>query len=249
VATPAPLVSASRCADKLKMPRLLLPISLIALLCALGLSAQESGAPTSLVPVWTLGRDGEIAASAVSSSGRCVAIALNDAVIVVSAAGPELWRWQFARSNPFVRAAAVAIAPSCRFIAVVGDAGCRYSWIVHQNGRRVPLATKATPLSVAISHDGALVAVGTGADDVWVYTPDGTPRWRTHLDAGCCVRGLAFAENDREVFVTSWGTSVLSVTGEVKWSQWDGTCGLRPTVEPSSRIGSRHTGLAGRTLL
>lgn len=190
-------------------------VLLAATLWAPELSAQDSAGPR-LTPVWTWQGD-DIAGVALATSNRCVAVAVKDAVVVLGADGKELWRWNFHRENRFITATAVDVAPTCDFVAIVGDVGYRYSWIAHRDGRRATIATRGTPLGVAISHDAARVAFGTGADDVWMYGSDGSPRWHTAIMGACCVAALQFADDDREIFVTGGAAAVLSAAGEVKW--------------------------------
>jgi hypothetical protein len=176
---------------------------------------------TAPMPVWTLDPIEQIVSTSVSSSGRCVAIATVEEVRVVSAEGRDLWRWEYRATNRFVSVNRVAISPSCRFIVTVGDPSYRYMWIVHQDGRRRSTGTRATPIGIAISHDGALIALGTGANEVRIYTADGALKSRTRLTAGCCANELIFSADDQNVFVTRLGTAAVSAAGQLKWSQWD----------------------------
>ena len=194
---------------------------LVVVMAASAMNAEPQGTPVDTVTYpasWTQSWEGQVADANLAAGGSCAAVALKGAVVVIGATGKELWRWQFSNVNRFVAAQHVAVAPSCQFVAFVGDTSYRYAWIVHRNGTRVPISMRSTPLGVAISHAGDLVAIGTSANDVWLFDANGTLRWRTHLDKGCCVRELSFADDDCSVFVTSWGAGVVSVTGTLKWA-------------------------------
>jgi hypothetical protein len=173
-----------------------------------------------LQPVWELRSDKPIGGFALSSRRDCLAVTTEDAVDVRDRAGHSLWRWHFKRTSRYIVAGKVAVSPSCEMVAFTGDSSYRYTWIVHRCGPRIALRTVATPLGVAISHRGDLVAVGTGGRDVLLFTPDGVLRWKTTLTAGCCLGELSFSDDDRAVVIAGWGVGVVSIGGKVQWATW-----------------------------
>jgi len=158
-----------------------------------------------------------IRAVRLSHSGDCVAVATLDRISLLARSGEELWHWEFSKGNRFMRALNVSVSPQCDWLAVAGDASYRYIWIAHRNGRLIPIRTNATPVGLAISHRGDLLAIGTGAGDVWLFDAGGKMRWRTKLGY-CCVNVLNFSADDQVIVSSSWASvGMLSVDGRVQW--------------------------------
>ena len=112
-------------------------------------------------------------------------------------------------------ASRAAVSPDCEWVAVAGGESYRYTWIAHRDGRLIPLRTQATPVSIAISHHGDMLAIGTGGGDVFLFTSDGTLRWKQTLSY-CCVEALQFSAEDQYIVSTDWGIGVLSIDGRTK---------------------------------
>jgi hypothetical protein len=161
----------------------------------------------------------KVSSAALSSEGRCVAITTPTFVAVADKTARELWRWNFSEGNRFIVATRVAVSPKCDWLAFAGGVGYRYVWIVHRNGKRIPLKTEGTPLAVEINHSGTLVAVGTGAGVVSLYTREGALRWRNDVGGGLVpAQELSFANNDSAILLRSRGQAVFSIDGTTQWS-------------------------------
>jgi len=190
-------------------------------LCAVGSSSISGQTPGNVLrSLWDSAQQpwaSMVSGAALSAEGRCVAIATPTFVAVADKSARELWRWNFKEGNRFIVVSKIAVAPKCDWIAFAGDAGYRYIWIVHRGGKRIPVKTEGTPLAVEISHNGTLVAVGTGAGLVYLHGADGTLRWKTSIGRPP-VQEVSIAENDSAVMVRSLGQTVISISGKVQWS-------------------------------
>jgi len=190
-------------------------------LCAVGSSSISGQTPGNVLrSLWDSAQQpwaSMVSGAALSAEGRCVAIVTPTFVAVADKSARELWRWNFKEGNRFIVVSKIAVAPKCDWIAFAGDAGYRYIWIVHRGGKRIPVKTEGTPLAVEISHNGTLVAVGTGAGLVYLYGADGTLRWKTSIGRPP-VQEVSIAENDSAVMVRSLGQTVISISGKVQWS-------------------------------
>ena len=173
----------------------------------------------ALNPVWTKSYPKPVSV-AVSENGRCVAIAGGGTLDVLDNSGGLLWQWNYSQTSRYIIAGAMAISPSCDAIALAGDPGYRYTWLVRRDGRKRWLHTTSTPLSVTFDHRGGLLAVGTGGSDVLLFTTAGELRWKTTLKC-CFVEQLAFSEDNRFILVAGWGIGVLRIDGSVVWNAWE----------------------------
>jgi len=150
-----------------------------------------------------------------SSNGRCVAVSTSQSFVVFDSAGMELWRWDFTKDNRFAVAHQLAVSPKCDWVAFAGGPEYRYLWIVHQHGSRIPLKTEGTPLSVAISHTGTSVAIGTGAGNLALYSSEGKLQWNVNAQGGQLpVQEISFAVDDHAIMVSSYSHAIVSVTGK-----------------------------------
>jgi len=159
-----------------------------------------------------------IRSAALSTDGRCAAITTTSFVAVIDKTGNELWRWNFSEGNRYIAASKVAVAPKCDWLVFVGGPGYHYSWFVHRNGKRVPVKSEGTPLGVEINHQGTLAVIGTGAGIVYLYSADGSLRWKNDVLSGYPLDELSFAADDSAVMVRSWVQSVISIDGKTRWT-------------------------------
>ena len=150
-----------------------------------------------------------------SSNGRCVAVSTSQSFVVFDSAGLELWRWDFTKDNRFAVAQKLAVSPKCDWVAFAGGPEYRYLWIVHQHGSRIPIKTEGTPLSVAISHTGTSVAIGTGAGSLALYSSEGKLQWNVNAGGGQLpVQEISFAVDDHAIMVSSYAHAIVSATGK-----------------------------------
>ncbi len=178
----------------------------------LSLLLQNPAAP--LQPAWDMPVE-NVRSVALSQNGDCAAVVTLDRISLLNRSGKETWHWNFKSGNRFMTASRVAVSPRCDWIGVAGSESYRYTWIAHTNGRLIPLRTKDTPVSVAISHRGDMLAIGTGGGDVHLFKSDGTQRWQRTLTY-CCVQALSFSADDQAIVSSDWGVGVLSIDGNTK---------------------------------
>jgi len=132
--------------------------------------------------------------------GACLVVATEAEILLLDRAGAV--RWQRASPSRLLHPDALAVAPDCRWVAAGGDSGYRYAWLIdaHGTGRRA-IATHGTPRTLAFSHDGAQLAIGTAAGRLHLAgVPDGTVTERRFEPSGAVIEGIAFG--DRHLFVT-----------------------------------------------
>jgi hypothetical protein len=183
-----------------------------------GAMAEARPPGNSLQAVWELNLGKPINGIALSSRGSCVAIATDDEVDVRDRTGHSVWKWNFRSTNRYIVANNVAVSPSCDMVAFNGDPSYRYTWISYRDGRRIPLRSKATPLGLAISHRGNLVAVGTGGGALSLYSADGKLRWKRVLMNGYFIAAdLSFSEDDGAI-VSQMASAIVSINGDIKWA-------------------------------
>jgi hypothetical protein len=189
------------------------------------LPAQTSR--SSLLPAWERTLAARITGIGVSSTGRCVAVSTSENIVVIDTAGRELWRWDFSKGNRFVTAEKISVAPKCDWVALVGNPDYRYIWIVHQNGRRIPIKSEGTPLSVDISHAGNGMAIGTGAGLLFLYSSNGTLKWKLNRGAVLPVDEVSFSNDDSTIMISGYGQSIVSAAGKMLWSGGAGVGSMR----------------------
>jgi hypothetical protein len=202
---------------KTKMEIVALTLLLIGSLIE-GAVAQTLPPGKPLQAVWELNLGKRINGIALSSRGSCVAIATAEEIDVRDRAGHTIWKWIFKNTNHYIVASNVAVSPSCDMVAFNGDPSYRYTWIAHRDGRRMSIRSKATPLGLAISHRNNLVAIGTGAEVLSLYAPDGKLRWKRVLaDERIIAAELSFSDDDKAIVVQS-NSGIVSINGDIKWA-------------------------------
>lgn len=142
----------------------------------------------TLNPVWshsfpelTVGVRPIASAVALAANGQCAAIAGAGVARVFDIDGQTRWTWEYSKANRFITPGALALSPSCDELALAGDSGYKYTWIVNRHGPRTPIATSSTPLSLAFSHDGEHLAVGTGGCDLLLINKSEEVQWKKVL--------------------------------------------------------------------
>lgn len=157
-------------------------------------------------------------AIALAANGHCVAIAGARRAEVLDIAGHPLWTWDFGRVNKFITAGGLAVSPNCDAIAMVGDSGYKYTWIADRHRRKTSIPTTSTPLGIAFSHDGQLVAVGTGGCDLLLISKSGDLKWKRVLHEGYCTVGkLSFTSDDQFIMLQGSSTGLVRLDGTPVW--------------------------------
>jgi hypothetical protein len=146
---------------------------------------------------------------------------------VLDVRGQSLWRWDYAQTNRFITpggtfgyfaVGAVAIAPSCDAVAIVGHPGYKYTWVATRRGQRTAIRTTSTPMTAAFDRRGENVAIGTAGKDVALYSVAGQLKWKTTLQGCCVVQQLGFSADYRSILIREWGIAVIGLDGQVVWS-------------------------------
>jgi hypothetical protein len=91
-------------------------------------------------------------------------------------------------------------------------------WIVHQLGRRISIKTEGTPLSLAITHAGNRLGIGTGRGDLLMVTSGGTREWSRDGDGFLPVQEISIADDDSAIMISSYGQEILSSAGKPLWA-------------------------------
>lgn len=181
----------------------------------------------TLLPTWEHDFREDIVDVNIAPNGRCVGVATHDEVAIFDNAGHQTWHWNYRETYRLMASGAIAVSPSCDGVAFIGDSGYRYLWIVLPNKPKISIPIKSTPLDVAFSHNGKLVAVGTGGKEVFVYDTAGQLKSKTDIIGDCCVREVMFSRDDQWVVSGGWGAAVTSIDGRVRWQKTGGVGRLR----------------------
>jgi hypothetical protein len=209
----------------------------------LGFLPAFSTAPQGpLQPEWERSFD-HVYDAALSASAACVAVTTSDSLMVIGRDGRELWRWDFRAGNSLLKARDVAVSPACDWAAFTGDSGYKYVWIARRNGQRMAIPFKATPQGIAIDHAGRRFAVGSGGNENRLYAVDGSLLWSR--SQGFVTRSIAFSADDGWVMETGWDGVVISIAGEVRWSQRLGVGGMRASRDLGTFVTWAQAGHGG----
>jgi outer membrane protein assembly factor BamB len=158
-----------------------------------------------------------ITAAALAPNGRCAAVAGSGKVDVLSAEGKVLWTWDYSKINKFIIANGLAVSPRCDEIALVGGSGYKYTWLVDRHGLKEPIQTTSTPLGIAFSRDGELVALGTGGCDLLLIHKSGELKWKKTYNSGFCIFGdLAFSPADKFIMLQA---GLIRLDGAEVWTR------------------------------
>ncbi len=150
----------------------------------------------------------------------CMAVADATKVSVRALDGRELWQWSYAKGSRYIAPAAIAVSQACDAVALVGDSGYKYSWVVRKTGRAAAVSGSGTPLSAAFDTTGTRVAIGTAAGRVLLVGADAQRLWTTDVSEHApIVRGLRFSSHGN-VVITDGGAVVVDTSGRVVWGQW-----------------------------
>lgn len=143
-----------------------------------------------------------ITAAALAPNGRCVAVAGVGTVDVLDSKGQTLWTWEYGKVNKFITAGGLAVSPKCDAIALVGNSSYKYTWVANRQAVRVPIQTTSTPLGIAFSHDGELIALGTGGCDLLLLGKAGGLKWKKVFKDGFCIFDeLSFSPDDKFILL------------------------------------------------
>ncbi len=175
-------------------------------------------------PVWSYSLPAQtvqlpaITAAALAPNGACVAVGGVGRVDVLDIKGQKLWTWEYGKVNKFITAGGLAVSPKCDEVALVGGSGYKYTWIVDRRGLKVPIQTTSTPLGIAFSHDGEVIALGTGGCDLLLIRKSGELKWKKTYNQGSCIFGaLSFAPADRFILLQGWSTGLIALDGTAVW--------------------------------
>lgn len=178
-------------------------------------------------PVWAHHFDGRIIDISPEMPGDCLAVLTETDVSVFNYRGRRQWRRTFARMGRPFTASRVALASSCDWIAVIGDASYRHLWVFRRDGSDAYFGFQGeTPLGVAIAPSDGLIAVSTGGRRVHFIqsSADGLTRRRT-ARSGNVVRGVACSADGAFLDLThGYGHGLLETAGEGGWIEPGGVC-------------------------
>lgn len=191
---------------------------------AAGAAAQAGPTPLSQTPVmsldpaWSRPVGARTRLAGVEEYGRCSVFVDNGVVQVVSPTGDVAWTWRFAGISKFLNPRSVAVAHGCDAVAVVGDATYKRALIAERSGRLTTLLFEWTPAEIAFDRTDRLVAVGTYAGSLSLFSRDGGLWWTRATDAAI-VQGMTFTDDNQRITFTSYGGSgTVSVAGHVETS-------------------------------
>jgi len=162
-------------------------------------------------------------AVALSDGARCVGVAGKGVVEVLNSSGAPMWSWNYGAINRFITPGALAISPGCDKIALAGDSGYKYVWFADRKSHARGVPVVGTPLSLAFDRSGQLVAVGTGASTMFLFTSAGSLKWKVPLQKTgyCLVTGMSFSKDNRFILIRNGCAGVVSLDGAVIWTRWD----------------------------
>jgi hypothetical protein len=182
-------------------------------------AATAAAAAQPLKPEWSRPVGGKTRFVGVEEYGRCSVFVDNGAIQVVNPSGAVTWSWAFSKISKYINPQRVAVSARCDAIAFVGDASYKYVWIVDNTGTSTSLKFTATPADVAFSRSGKYVAIGTFAGAIYLYSTTGEQQWMRKTEAAI-VGDLEFSDDDQRIIFKAWGgAGVVSVPGQVEWSQ------------------------------
>lgn len=189
-------------------------------LAAIGVlvAASTAAAAQSLKPEWSRPVGGKTRFVGVEEYGRCSVFVDNGAIQVVAPSGDISWTWPFSKISKYINPREVAVSHDCDAIAFVGDASYKYVWVVDRAGRSASTKFLATPADVEFDRTGKLVAVGTYAGSMFLYSINGELQWKRDTQAAI-VNDLQFTDDNQRILFKGWGgAGVVSTAGQVEWS-------------------------------
>lgn len=191
----------------------------VAAVAALVVAATAAAAAQPLEPEWSRPIGGRTRFVGVEEYGRCSVFVDNGVIQVVAPSGAVSWTWRFSSISKYINPREVAVSHACDAIALVGDASYKFAWIVDQAGTSAAIKFTATPADIAFDRTGKLVAVGTYAGSLLLYSGNGALHWERATKASI-VQGLEFADDNQHIRFKDWsGSGVVSVAGHVERSQ------------------------------
>jgi hypothetical protein len=166
---------------------------------------------------WQHTFDAGIRAVSMDPLETCVAVMTSRELAVLDAEGRVVWSRDI---EPIVRwmpwGGAVAVSPRCDWAAIAGTPGYHYVWILERHGaRRFVAFGREVPVGVAISPDGAQLAVSTGASRLHLFDRHGR---RQHLipRAGFAF-ALAYTPDGDILPSAAYGSSRVTPEGKLLW--------------------------------
>jgi hypothetical protein len=189
----------------------------LACLVALVACAAPSAFAEPLKPAWSKPHSEYGRLVGVEEFGRCVAFADSAQIRLVSPSGDVAWSWPYKQASRYLIPRRVAVSQGCDAIALVGDASYKYAWVVDRAGS-ASIKFAVTPADVAFDRKGALVAVGTYAGSLYLYSRTGALQWQRDTGASI-VNDLEFTDDNERILFKGWGgVGAVSIAGHVEWS-------------------------------
>jgi hypothetical protein len=171
-----------------------------------------------LTPTWskTLKWPGLVG---VEEHGRCTVLKSGDLVQVLAPSGTVLWSWPYRKVSKYIEPIQVGVSPSCDAIAIPGNAGYKYTWIVPRRGNSVAARTMSVPADATFDRTGKFVAVGTHAGTVYLYSRDGALKWKQDVDGAAIASNLEFSEDNTRIVLRGWaGAGIIGIDGRPEWA-------------------------------
>jgi hypothetical protein len=192
---------------------------------------QATGTQTmrELTPGWTTPMVGDVATAAVAVDGSCVALVTQKPapgrILLLDRNGTRVWDM----APPQVITFPVAVAPGCAFVAFDAsrDQDIRFGMpkgtvgLQTRGGAPVAIAVDGRPNSIAISHAGDLIAIGTeGRTNIVLASPDGRVV-RALQRFSATSPQLVFSLDDAFIVVRGWyGVGVITRAGDSVWGPY-----------------------------
>jgi hypothetical protein len=137
---------------------------------------------------------------------------------VLRPSGEIWWSWPYRKISRFIDPQAAAVSHACDAIAIPGQPGYKYTWIVDRGGRAVSVSTTSVPAGAAFDRTGNLVAIGSFGGTLELVTRAGTLQWKRDVKDARILRDLQFTDDNRHIVSTGWaGPAVVEVDGTVVW--------------------------------
>jgi hypothetical protein len=200
--------------------------------------AQASTATPKLR--WETSLTEHVRGLALSPDGEYLAATTEKGVALLATSGQLLWEKDYSAisrwiSYPKYQGAIppLVVVPKGQWMAVAGDSGYRYVWVLDKQGRKQwYVKTTGTPQALAVTRKGDLLAIGTAAGHICLVSPQGKVLGDIEVRgvvgglnwARQVMGGLAFSEDGTHLLIT-WGigtVGLLSRAGKIMFAREPG---------------------------
>lgn len=188
-------------------------------------------APINNELAWAATLHSRITATAAADSGRCVVAMAGSQLTVLDGSGYVLWEKPTLEKTDRADGDAIAVSPSCDWVAVTSGGKPPHVQILERDGpgRVVRLAEAINddesnrlwePRSAAIAPDGSLLAIGTAFDRVALVNREGrvVQRIRTS-DISYPVVVEFTADGKRLVITAFYAVGLMDLAGNWQWHE------------------------------